>query len=168
MKCPYCGLLNNRVVDSRLSRSEFAVRRRRECLDCMHRFTTYEKVEELPVMVVKKDGRREEFNRDKILNGIKKACEKRAISVDQIEEVVDCVERDFRDANEKEISSEIVGNKIMDHLHRLDDVAYVRFASVYREFKDVDDFIEELKSLIPRKITNDDDGASDGGGVDDG
>lgn len=170
MKCPYCGLLNNRVVDSRLSRSEFAVRRRRECLDCMRRFTTYEKVEELPVMVVKKDGRREEFNRDKILSGIKKACEKRAISVDQIEEVVDSVERDFRDANEKEISSEIVGNKIMDHLHRLDDVAYVRFASVYREFKDVDDFIEELKSLIPRKITNDADagGCSDNGSSQDG
>jgi transcriptional repressor NrdR len=136
----------------------------------MRRFTTYEKVEELPVMVVKKDGRREEFNRDKILTGIKKACEKRAISVDQIEEVVDSVERKFRDANEKEISSEIVGNKIMDHLHRLDDVAYVRFASVYREFKDVDDFIEELKSLIPRKITNDSDagGCSDNGSSEDG
>ena len=149
MKCPYCGRLNNRVVDSRLSRSEFAIRRRRECLDCMRRFTTYEKVEELPVMVVKKDGRREEFNRDKILTGIMKACEKRAISMDQIEEIVDTIERDFREVNEKEISSRIVGNKIMEQLHVLDDVAYVRFASVYREFKDVDDFIEELKSLIP-------------------
>jgi len=149
MKCPYCGLLNNRVVDSRLSRSEFAVRRRRECLECMRRFTTYEKVEELPVMVVKKDGRREEFNRDKILFGIKKACEKCTISVDQIEEIVDSVERELRDVNEREISSKIVGNKIMDKLHDIDDVAYVRFASVYREFKDVDDFIEELKSLIP-------------------
>jgi transcriptional repressor NrdR len=116
-------------------------------------------------MVVKKDGRREEFNRDKILSGIKKACEKRAISVDQIEEVVDSVERDFRDANEKEISSTVVGNKVMELLHRLDDVAYVRFASVYREFKDVDDFIEELKSLIPRKILEDKkpDGCSDDG-----
>jgi transcriptional repressor NrdR len=149
MKCPYCGRLNNRVVDSRLSRSEFAIRRRRECLDCMRRFTTYEKVEELPVMVVKKDGRREEFNRDKILTGIMKACEKRAISMDQIEEIVDSIERDFREVNDKEISSRIVGNKIMEQLHVLDDVAYVRFASVYREFKDVDDFIEELKSLIP-------------------
>ncbi len=163
MKCPYCGRLNNRVVDSRLSRSEFAIRRRRECLDCMRRFTTYEKVEELPVMVVKKDGRREEFNRDKILNGIKKACEKRAISMDQIEEIVDSIERDFREVNEKEISSRIVGNKIMEQLHVLDDVAYVRFASVYREFKDVDDFIEELKSLIPleRQETRKTNGNSD-------
>ncbi|MBI9088515.1 MAG: transcriptional repressor NrdR [Desulfobacterium sp.] len=163
MKCPYCGRLNNRVVDSRLSRSEFAIRRRRECLDCMRRFTTYEKVEELPVMVVKKDGRREVFNRDKILNGIKKACEKRAISMDQIEEIVDSIERDFREVNDKEISSRIVGNKIMEQLHVLDDVAYVRFASVYREFKDVDDFIEELKSLIPleRQKSRKTDGSSD-------
>ncbi len=154
MKCPYCGLLNSRVVDSRLSRSEFAVRRRRECQDCMRRFTTYEKVEALPVVVVKKDGRREEFNRKKILSGIKKACEKRAISMDQLEEIVDAVERDFREVNEKEISSKIVGEKIMTQLHSLDDVAYVRFASVYREFKDVDDFIEELKSLIPGRGKN--------------
>jgi transcriptional repressor NrdR len=138
-------------MDSRLSRNEFAIRRRRECLSCLRRFTTYEKVEELPVMVVKKDGRREEFSRTKILNGIKKACEKRAISVEQLEDIVDAVERDFREVNHKEISSKAVGEKIMKLLQALDDVAYVRFASVYREFKDVDDFIEELKSLIPRE-----------------
>ncbi|MFH1155888.1 MAG: transcriptional regulator NrdR [Pseudomonadota bacterium] len=154
MKCPYCGSLSSRVMDSRLSRNEFAIRRRRECQNCMRRFTTYEKVEELPVVVVKKDGRREEFNRTKILNGIKKACEKRAISVEQLEDIVDSVERDFREVNHKEISSKVVGEKIMKQLQALDDVAYVRFASVYREFKDVDDFIQELKSLIPQGRKN--------------
>lgn len=143
-------MLDSRVLDSRLSKSEFAIRRRRECQGCSRRFTTYEKVEELPVVVVKKDGRREEFNRDKILAGIKKACEKRAISMEQLEDIVDAVERDFREVNHKEISSKVVGEKIMKQLHGLDDVAYVRFASVYREFKDVDDFIAELKSLIPQ------------------
>ncbi len=153
MKCPFCGFLNSRVIDSRLSRNEFAVRRRRECQDCMRRFTTYEKVEELPVVVVKKDGRREEFNRRKILAGLKKACQKRAISIQELEDIVDSIERDFRGSNEKEISSKVVGEKIMEALHGLDHVAYVRFASVYREFKNVDDFFEELKSLIPRDRT---------------
>lgn len=151
MKCPYCGKLNSRVIDSRLTPSEFSVRRRRECQKCLHRFTTYEKVEELPVVIVKKDGRREDFTREKILTGITKACEKRAISVDQIEEIVDSIERDFREKNDKEVFSRVVGEKIMTLLHNLDDVAYVRFASVYREFKDVADFIDELKSLEPMK-----------------
>lgn len=150
MKCPFCGFLNSRVVDSRLSRNEFAVRRRRECQDCLRRFTTYEKVEELPVVVVKKDGRREEFNRGKILDGLKKACQKRAISIQELEDIVDSIERDFRGGNAKEISSKVVGEKIMEALHLLDHVAYVRFASVYREFKNVDDFFDELKSLIPK------------------
>ncbi len=149
MKCPYCGKLNSKVVDSRLSRGEFAIRRRRECLECTRRFTTYEKVEELPVAVVKKDGRREEFSRKKILAGIQRACEKRSVSVDQIEEITDSIERELREVHEKEISSKTVGERVMARLHALDHVAYVRFASVYREFKDVGDFIEELKSLIP-------------------
>ncbi len=147
MKCPFCGKLNNRVIDSRLSRTETEIRRRRECQECSRRFTTFETVEDLPVMIVKKDGRREEFIRAKILAGIKKACEKRAISMVQIEDLVDNIERELRDLNDKEISSKVVGEKIMEHLHRLDDVAYVRFASVYREFSSVDDFIDALKKL---------------------
>ena len=147
MKCPFCGKLNNRVIDSRLSRTELEIRRRRECQVCSRRFTTFEKVEDVPVMIVKKDGRREEFIRAKVLAGIKKACEKRAISMNQIDNLVDCIERDLRDLNDKEISSGFVGEKIMQHLHKLDGVAYVRFASVYREFNDVEDFIEELKAL---------------------
>ncbi|MBF0211410.1 MAG: transcriptional repressor NrdR [Desulfamplus sp.] len=147
MRCPFCGKLNNRVIDSRLSRTEMEIRRRRECQECSRRFTTFETVEDLPVMIVKKDGRREEFIRAKILSGIKKACEKRAISMAQIEELVDIIERELRDLNYKEIPSSVVGEKIMHHLHKIDDVAYVRFASVYREFSSVDDFIDALKRL---------------------
>ncbi|MBF0376977.1 MAG: transcriptional repressor NrdR [Desulfamplus sp.] len=147
MRCPFCGKLNNRVIDSRLSRTEMEIRRRRECQECSRRFTTFETVEDLPVMIVKKDGRREEFIRGKILAGIKKACEKRAISMIQIEDLVDNIERELRDLNYKEIHSSVVGEKIMHHLHRIDDVAYVRFASVYREFSSVDDFIDALKKL---------------------
>ncbi len=150
MKCPYCGKLNTRVVDSRPGKIEFEVRRRRECQECAQRFTTYERVEQVPVMIIKKDNRREEFNRDKVLTGIKKACEKRAISINQIEDMVDTIERELRELTEKEVSSKVVGEKIIKSLEAIDDVAYVRFASVYREFKDVDDFIQELKSLIPK------------------
>ncbi|WP_300461713.1 transcriptional regulator NrdR [Desulfobacula sp.] len=150
MKCPFCGNLNTRVVDSRPGKIEFEVRRRRECQDCAQRFTTYERVEQVPIMIVKKDNRREEFNREKVLTGIKKACEKRAISIDQIEAVVDAIERDLRETNDREISSTIVGEKIIQALKQLDDVAYVRFASVYREFKDVADFIQELKKIMPK------------------
>jgi transcriptional repressor NrdR len=149
MKCPYCGKLNTRVVDSRPGKIEFEVRRRRECQACSQRFTTYERVEQVPVMIVKKDSRREEFDREKILKGIQKACEKRAISVDQIEAVVDAIEKDLRESNEREVSSSTVGEKIIIALKEIDDVAYVRFASVYREFKDVADFLEELKGLLP-------------------
>ncbi len=151
MKCPFCGNLNTRVLDSRPGKVEFEVRRRRECQDCTQRFTTYERVEQIPVMIIKKDGRREEFNRNKVLTGIKKACEKRAISINLIEKTVDTIEQDLRETNEREISAKIVGEKIIEALKQIDDVAYVRFASVYREFKDVVDFIEELKGLIPKE-----------------
>ncbi len=151
MKCPFCGKLNTRVVDSRPGKIEFEVRRRRECLECTQRFTTYERIDQIPIIIVKKDNRREEFNRDKVLTGIKKACEKRVISIDQIEETVENIERDLRETNDREISSKIVGEKIMDALKKIDDVAYVRFASVYREFKDVADFIEELKGLTSKE-----------------
>jgi len=151
MKCPFCGKLNTKVVDSRPGKIEFEVRRRRECLDCTQRFTTHERVEQGPLMIIKKDSRREEFNREKILTGIKKACEKRAISINQIEETVDMIERDLRERNEREISTKIVGEKIIEALKKIDDVAYVRFASVYREFKDVADFIQELKALLPKE-----------------
>ncbi len=150
MKCPFCGNLNTRVVDSRPGKIEFEVRRRRECQECSERFTTYERVERVPIIIVKKDNRREEFNRGKVFTGIKKACEKRAISINQIEETVEKIERDLRDLNEREISSKVVGEKIIQKLKQIDDVAYVRFASVYREFKDVADFISELKELLPK------------------
>ena len=149
MKCPFCGKLNTRVVDSRPGKIEFEVRRRRECQACTQRFTTYERVEQVPVMIVKKDSRREEFDREKILRGIQKACEKRAISVNQIEEMVDAIERDLRESNEREVPSKVVGEKIITALKAVDDVAYVRFASVYREFRHVADFIDELKGLLP-------------------
>jgi transcriptional repressor NrdR len=150
MKCPFCGNPNTRVFDSRSGKIEFEVRRRRECQLCAKRFTTYERVEKVPVMIVKKDSRREEFDREKVLKGIQKACEKRAISVNQIEDIVDTIEQDLRETNEREIPAKIVGEKIIGALKDLDDVAYVRFASVYREFKDVADFIQELKGLLPK------------------
>lgn len=149
MRCPFCGKLNTRVIDSRPGKIDFEVRRRRECLECLERFTTYERIEYIPIVIVKKDGRREEFNREKILTGIKKACEKRAISMDQIEGTVDTIEQELRDLTEREIASTMVGEKIIEALKKIDDVAYVRFASVYREFKDVADFIQELKGLMP-------------------
>ena len=148
MKCPFCGKLNTRVVDSRPDKADFQVRRRRECRKCSKRFTTHEKFVQVPIIIVKKDGRREDFNREKVLNGIKKACEKRAISINLIEETVDTIERDLRETNEREIPAKLVGEKIIKALKKIDDVAYVRFASVYREFKDVDDFINELKGLV--------------------
>ncbi|MBC2703870.1 transcriptional regulator NrdR [Desulfobacula sp.] len=151
MKCPFCGNLNTRVIDSRPGKVDFEVRRRRECQECVQRFTTYERVEQVPVMIIKKDNRREEFNRGKVLTGIKKACEKRAISINLIEETVDTIERDLRETNDREIPSKVVGEKIIKALKQIDDVAYVRFASVYREFKDVADFIQELKGLIPKE-----------------
>ena len=124
------------------------IRRRRECIDCSRRFTTYEHIEEIPIMIIKKDGRREVFNREKVRSGVKKACQKRDISMNVIEEFIDDLERDLREIDEKELPASVIGEKIMVKLHELDDVAYVRFASVYREFKDVNDFVSELKSLL--------------------
>ncbi len=150
MKCPFCGEANNKVIDSRLGKDGNVIRRRRECIDCTRRFTTYEHVEEIPVMIVKKDGRREQFNRDKVRTGMQLACQKRKISMNIIEDFIDDIERDLRETGEKEIPASVIGEKIMVKLHGLDDVAYVRFASVYREFKDVNDFVSELKSLLAK------------------
>lgn len=151
MKCPYCSEIDSKVIDSRLSKDAEAIRRRRECLGCGHRFTTYEYVEEVPLMIIKKDGRREEFSREKVRSGILRACEKRNISIHLIEEFLVELERDLREIGEKEIPSKKVGEKVMEKLHGLDGVAYVRFASVYREFKDVNDFAQELKTLLIQK-----------------
>jgi len=148
MKCPYCGEIDNKVMDSRLSKDATVIRRRRECIDCKRRFTTYEQIEEIPIMIIKKDGRREIFNRDKVRQGVARACEKRNISVEIIEEFLDNLERDLKEIEEKEIPASVIGEKVMARLHQLDDVAYVRFASVYREFKDVNDFFSELKTLL--------------------
>ena len=148
MKCPYCGEMENKVIDSRMTKEGNAVRRRRECLRCKHRFTTYERVEALPLVLIKKDGRRETFDRTKILVGMQKACEKRNISINTLEEFVDELERELQEMGEKEIPSSVVGERIMTKLHELDAVAYVRFASVYREFKDINDFMSQLKDLL--------------------
>ncbi|MGB5987675.1 MAG: transcriptional regulator NrdR [Desulfobacterales bacterium] len=150
MKCPFCGEIDNKVIDSRLSKDGIAIRRRRECIACSRRFTTYEHIEEIPIMIIKKDDRREVFNREKVHSGIQKACEKRNISVNAIDAFLDELERDLREIGEKEIPSQTIGEMIMNKLQALDDVAYVRFASVYREFKDVNDFVEELKSLLSK------------------
>ena len=148
MKCPFCGETNNKVIDSRLSRDGNVIRRRRECIECGRRFTTYEHIEEIPIMIIKKDGRREVFNREKVGAGMKRACEKRNISINVIEEFIEDLERDLRETGEKEIPSSTIGERVMAKLHEIDDVAYVRFASVYREFKDVNDFLSELKNLL--------------------
>jgi transcriptional repressor NrdR len=148
MKCPFCGHLEDKVVDSRLSTDGEAIRRRRECEGCGRRFTSYERVEEIMPMVVKKDGRREPFDRLKVLSGLKKACEKRPISVGTLERVVDDIEKKLVESSDKEIPSSAVGEEIMKRLHELDEVAYVRFASVYREFKDINEFMTELKDLL--------------------
>lgn len=147
MKCPFCDALEDKVIDSRMAKEGELIRRRRECLSCKRRFTTYERIEESLPMVVKKDGRREPFDRTKILNGIKKACEKRPISVATIEAVTDRIEKRIQEMGETEVSSRTIGEEVMKELHNLDQVAYVRFASVYREFKDIDQFMEELKAL---------------------
>ena len=151
MKCPYCAEVDNKVIDSRLSKDGNVIRRRRECLLCSRRFTTYEHIEEIPITIVKKDGRREVFNRDKVRMGMLRACEKRNISVNLIEEFIEELERDLKETGEKEIPAREIGKRVMEKLHQLDDVAYVRFASVYREFKDVNDFMSELKNLLSKQ-----------------
>ncbi len=148
MKCPYCSSVDNKVIDSRMTKEGDTVRRRRECLGCERRFTTYERVEQPPIVLIKKDGRRESFSRNKVLSGLQKACEKRDISINTLEQFVDELERELQETGEKEIPSTVVGERVMNKLHELDDVAYVRFASVYREFKDINDFMSELKDLF--------------------
>lgn len=147
MKCPFCDEFEDKVVDSRMAREGEVIRRRRECLSCKRRYTTYERVEESLPLVIKKDGRREPFDRLKILSGLKKACEKRPISITTIETVSDQIEKQIQEMGETEISSRVVGEEVMRHLHQLDQIAYVRFASVYREFKDIDQFMDEIKAL---------------------
>lgn len=148
MKCPFCTSLDNKVIDSRLSKDGNVVRRRRECIECHRRFTTHERVEEILPVVIKKDGRREIFDRGKILSGVQKACSNRPVSIDAIEGLVDRVERHFQDKGEKEIICNEVGEMVMSELHQLDEVAYVRFASVYRQFKDISEFMTEIKDLL--------------------
>lgn len=151
MKCPFCDEVEDKVVDSRMAKEGELIRRRRECLGCKRRFTTYERVDEILPVVVKKDGRREAFDRAKILSGLKKACEKRPISTVTIEAVADRIEKRIQEMGETEIESRVVGEELMKELHQLDQVAYVRFASVYREFKDIDQFMDELRTLAQQR-----------------
>ncbi len=151
MKCPFCGHDEDKVIDSRASEEGRSIRRRRECLNCEKRFTTYENIEETSLMVIKKDGRRESFDRKKILAGITKACEKRPISIQQIEELTNKIEYTLQSKFEKEVESRQIGELLMELLYDLDEVAYVRFASVYRQFKDINQFMKELRSLLSQK-----------------
>ena len=148
MKCPYCTEIDNKVIDSRLSKDGRTIRRRRECIKCGRRFTTYEKLEDVLPMVVKKDGRREPFSREKITEGIKKACQKRPISMTKIEEFVDSLELYFQELGKKEVEGEEIGEKVINALKEWDGVAYVRFASVYRRFGDISEFMEELEEIL--------------------
>jgi transcriptional repressor NrdR len=150
VRCPACGHESDKVVDSRSTRENSAVRRRRECLSCGHRFTTYEYIEHRPLMVVKKDGRREQYMREKILNGLLRACEKRPVPMETLEELVDEVEKTVSANMRDEIPTREIGNEVMKRLAALDQVAYVRFASVYREFKDVQQFLQELRGLLEK------------------
>lgn len=148
MRCPFCGDGESRVIDSRAAEEGSSIRRRRECLQCLRRFTTYEVVEESPLMVIKKDGRRELFDRSKLLNGLLRACEKRPIPLGVIETVVDKVEKEIRNMMEREVSSRLIGEIAMRYLKDIDQVAYVRFASVYRQFADINNFMTELENLM--------------------
>jgi transcriptional repressor NrdR len=151
MKCPFCGNIEDKVIDSRTSREGNAIRRRRECLKCGKRFTSYERVEDIIPMVVKKDGRREQFEREKILNGLKKACEKRPIGIETLEGITDAIEKKLIGLGVKEIQSTWIGEEVMISLKELDKVAYVRFASVYRQFKDINELMNEVKTLFEHK-----------------
>ncbi|UCH00032.1 MAG: transcriptional repressor NrdR [Deltaproteobacteria bacterium] len=151
MKCPFCGMIRNKVIDSRLSKDARMIRRRRECLNCEKRFTTYEKVAAVLPMVVKKDGRREPFNHEKIRAGIQKACQKRPISMNTIDDFVDSLGQLFQESGHREIKSSDIGERVIERLKEWDDVAYVRFASVYRQFKDINEFMIELKELIDER-----------------
>jgi transcriptional repressor NrdR len=151
LNCPFCGHLNDKVIDSRESKEGDAIRRRRQCLSCERRFTTYERIDEVPYMVVKKDGRREKFDRQKVLNGLLKACEKRPVSMGKLSEMVERVEAQVTDSMDREISTTDIGEMLMEALKNLDKIAYVRFASVYRDFQDEEAFFNELKTLMRQK-----------------
>lgn len=152
MKCPFCNHNDSRVIDSRSAEDGTTIRRRRECVNCGRRFTTYEVVEKLPLMVIKQDGRREVFKRDKILNGVIRSCDKRDISMERIVSLVNAVERDIRNTMEQEISSAKIGELVMNRLKEFDEVAYIRFASVYRKFTDIGSFMQELNELQAQKV----------------
>jgi transcriptional repressor NrdR len=148
MKCPFCSDFDNKVVDSRLSGDSDVIRRRRECLECGRRFTTYERVDDILPMVIKKDNRREPYDRSKVLSGIQTACQKRPVPVPVMEEIVDRIEKEIQEKGDKEIKSSTIGETVMSELHDLDEIAYVRFASVYRSFKDINEFMDELKDML--------------------
>lgn len=148
MRCLFCGHLESKVIDSRSTEEGTTIRRRRECLECGKRFTTYEKIETIPIIVIKKDGTREAFDRDKISNGILRACEKRPVSLKEVEALIDDIEAKMYNMLEREVSSERIGEMVMERLQKLDEIAYVRFASVYRQFKDINSFMDELAKLI--------------------
>ncbi|TDT61847.1 transcriptional regulator NrdR [Fonticella tunisiensis] len=151
MKCPFCSHNETKVLDSRPTEDNASIRRRRECLRCQKRFTTYEKVEDIPVYVIKKDGTREPFNKRKILNGVLKSFEKRPVSINEIEKIVDDIEKQVYNTMDQEVSSHFIGELVMQKLKEIDDVAYVRFASVYRQFKDINTFMEELQKILKEK-----------------
>jgi transcriptional repressor NrdR len=151
MTCPFCGHREDKVIDSRESKEGESIRRRRECLACERRFTTYERCDEVPFMVIKKDGRREKFDRQKVLSGLLRACEKRPVAMGKLAELVDEVEFLLSESPEREISTTLIGERLMERLKQLDKIAYVRFASVYRDFQDVEEFLSELKSVMLRK-----------------
>ena len=151
MKCPFCSFLEDKVVDSREGREGLVVRRRRECLSCGRRFTSYERIDEIPFMVVKKDGRRDPYDRNKVLAGLRRACEKRPVSPSSLEQIADEVERLLQDAADREIPTGAIGQTVTERLRELDKVAYVRFASVYRQFEDVEQFMKELKELLEQR-----------------
>ena len=151
MKCPYCGHPESKVIDSRPADENASIRRRRECLSCAKRFTTYETVESLPMVVIKKDGSRQSFDRQKMLRGMIRACEKRPVTLAELERIADEIEQELQNSMEREIRTEIIGEKVMERLRKVDQVAYVRFASVYRQFKDIDTFMAELNKLLAEK-----------------
>ncbi|MFZ5753982.1 MAG: transcriptional regulator NrdR [Bacillota bacterium] len=152
MRCPYCGQGDSRVLETRLADDGYSVRRRRECPDCLNRFTTYEKIDDLPLLVIKKDGRREVFDQRKILNGLIKACEKRPVPLDKLEKLAAGIERSLKDSSlKREVASSEIGELVMERLKQLDEVAYVRFASVYREFKDISTFFTEIERLLRKE-----------------
>ncbi|MBR3641279.1 MAG: transcriptional repressor NrdR [Oscillibacter sp.] len=151
MKCPYCGYLESKVIDSRPADENVTIRRRRECLSCGKRFTTYETVESLPMVVIKKDGSRQSFDRSKVLGGMIRACEKRPVPLSELEKIAFEIEQDLQNSMEREISTSKIGERVMERLRTVDQVAYVRFASVYRQFKDIDTFMAELNKLLAEK-----------------